>query len=131
MSFNHAIVWIDHREAHVIAFNAQASENEVIKTRSRHQHLHHHQGTLGSGRAATDPAYLHAVAEGVAGAKEVVVVGPGSAKLEFIKHVQHHDPKVAETIVGVETVDHPTDPQLLAYARHYFLKVDGMKGDSF
>ncbi len=131
MSFNHAIVWIDHREAHVIQFNAEASETEVIKTRSKHPHLHHHQGTLGSGRTATDPAYLHAVAEGVAGAKEVVVVGPGSAKLEFIKHVHHHDPQVAETIVGVETVDHPTDPQLLAYARRYFLKVDGMKGDNF
>lgn len=131
MSFNHAIVWIDHREAHVIQFNAEASEAEIIKTRSKHQHLHHHEGTLGSGRVVTDPAYLQAVVEGVAEAIEVLVVGPGSAKLELIKHVHRHDPKVAEKIVGVETVDHPTDPQLLAFAKHYFLKADQMKGDNF
>jgi hypothetical protein len=33
--------------------------------------------------------------------------------------------------VGVETVDHPTDPQLLAFAKKYFLKVDNMRGDNF
>jgi stalled ribosome rescue protein Dom34 len=131
MSFNHAIVWIDHREAHVIQFNADASETETIKTHSKHQHLHHHQGTLGSGRIATDPAYLQAVIESLAGVKEVLVVGPGSAKLELIKHVHHHAPQVAEKIIGVETIDHPTDPQLLAYAKRYFLKIDKMRGDNF
>lgn len=131
MSMKHAVVWIDHREARVIQFNAGEGETEVIKTRSTHQHLHHHQGTPGSGRVATDPAYLHAVVEAVAGAAEVLVVGPGSAKLEFIQHAHRHDARFAERIVGVETVDHPTDPQLLAYAKHYFLRIDSMKGDDF
>lgn len=130
MSFNHAVVWIDHREAHVIQFNADASETDIIKTRSKHPHLHHHQGTLGSGRVATDPAYLQAVVDGFAAAKEVLVVGPGSAKLELIKHVHRHAPQVANQILGVETVDHPTDPQLVTFAKHYFLKGDKMRGDN-
>jgi hypothetical protein len=29
-------------------------------------------------------------------------------------------------IVGVETVDHPSDAQLVAYARHYFKAEDRM-----
>jgi hypothetical protein len=71
------------------------------------------------------------VVESMASAKEVLVVGPGSAKLELIKHVHAHDPAVSKKIVGVETVDHPTDPQLLAFAKRYFLKVDNLLGDNF
>ena len=28
--------------------------------------------------------------------------------------------------MGIETLDHPTDPQLLAYAKHYFIRIDRM-----
>lgn len=131
MSFNHAVVWLDNQEAHVIHFNADASDTEIIKTKSKHPHLHHHAGTLGSGNVLPDDHYLHEVVKGIADTKEVLIVGPGSAKLKLIKHMHGHDPKVAEKIVGVETVDHPTDPQLLAYAKKYFVKVDGMLGDNF
>lgn len=131
MSFKHAVVWIDNREAHVIHFNAETSDAEVIKTQSKHPHLHHHAGTLGSGNVTNDEHYLHAVTQGIADAQEVLVVGPGSAKLKLLKHIHGHDPKVTEKIVGVETVDHPTDPQLLAFAKKYFVKVDRMLGDNF
>ena len=131
MAHNHAVVWIDHQAAHIIHFNADNSTVEVIKTHSSQTHQHHHQGTLGSGKATTSQSYLHEVVENLATAREVLVVGPGSAKLELIKHVHTHDPAVTEKIVGVETVDHPTDPQLLAFAKHYFLKVDQMRGDNF
>jgi NADH dehydrogenase FAD-containing subunit len=58
--------------------------------------------------------------------KEILVIGPGSAKLELIKHAHHHDPKIAANIVGVETVDHPSDKEILAYARKFFYKADQM-----
>jgi hypothetical protein len=32
MSLDHAVIWIDHREAHVIQFNESANENEIIHT---------------------------------------------------------------------------------------------------
>jgi hypothetical protein len=31
-------------------------------------------------------------------------------------------------VVGVETVDHPSDGQLLAHARQYFQAADQMRG---
>jgi len=58
--------------------------------------------------------------------REILILGPGSAKLELIKHAHHHDIKIAEKIVGVETVDHPADKEILAYARVFFYKVDQM-----
>ena len=130
MSLDHAVIWIDHKEAHVIHFDTEDSDSEVIRTRSTHPHLHHKSGSAGSGHASADKTYLHAVAEAVSDAKEILVVGPGSAKLELLRHAEKHDQKVATKIVGVETVDHPTDRQLLAYARKYFLRVDKMNGNA-
>ena len=131
MSFNHAVVWLDHQEAHIIHFNSNTSTLEKVKTDTHQGHLHHHRGALGSGKVQTSQDYLHAVAQSFSDAKEVLVVGPGSAKLELIKHVHQHDPKVAAKILGVETVDHPSDPQLLAFAKNCFVKIDSLKGDDF
>jgi hypothetical protein len=36
-------------------------------------------------------------------------------------------PAVAEKVKAVETVDHPSDGQLLAYARQYFVSAGGMQ----
>ena len=43
--------------------------------------------------------------------------------------MHNHDPVIAGKVVGIESVDHPSDGQLLAYARHYFVKIDRMRGD--
>ncbi len=126
MSLNHAVIWIDHKEAHVMFLSQDASEAEVIKTKSTHAHLHHKGGEVGSGKLALDAKYLHAVIEAVKESKEILIIGPGSAKLELIKHAHHHDQRIAENIVGVETVDHPSDKEILAYARKFFYKADQM-----
>jgi hypothetical protein len=60
------------------------------------------------------------------GAEEVLVVGPSAAKLEFMRYVHKHDQATEAKIVGIETVDHPTDGQLVAYANQYFKRRDRM-----
>lgn len=127
MSLSHVVVWIDHMEAHVIQFNTDVNENETIKTKSKHTHVHQRAGTLGSGHTRADHSYLNKVIQAVAGDSEILIVGPGSAKLELFKHAHSHDTKTSEKIVGIETVDHPTDGQLLAYAKKYFIKMDNMR----
>jgi len=124
MSLNHAVIWIDHQEAHVMFLSEDASEAEVIKSKSTHAHLHHKGGQVGSGRLALDSKYLHSVIQVVNESKEILILGPGSAKLELIKHAHQHDAKIAARIVGVETVDHPSDKEILAHARKFFYKVD-------
>ena len=126
MSLNHAVIWIDHQEAHVIFLSEAASEAEIIRSKSTHAHLHHKGGEVGSGKLALDSKYLHSVIQAVNKSQEILILGPGSAKLELIKHAHQHDAKVAEKIVGVETIDHPSDKESLAYARKFFYKVDQM-----
>jgi len=124
MSLNHAVIWIDHKEAHVMFLSEDASEAEIIKSKSTHAHLHHKANEIGSGRVALDSKYLHSVIQAVKESKEILILGPGSAKLELIKHAHKHDAQIAEKIVGVETVDHPTDKEILAHARKFFYKAD-------
>ena len=52
---------------------------------------------------------------------KVLLVGPGAAKHEFVKFlVRNHPGGYEGHVVGVETVDHPTDAQLVALARAAF-----------
>ena len=126
MSHFHALVWIDHAEAHVMHIAPEDVEKSVVHPAQPHHKLHSRVGTLGDGRAPEDQAYDHQVAEALAGAGEVLIVGPAQAKLQLIKHLHAHDPKLAACVVGVETVDHPSDGQLVAYARKYFRAKDRM-----
>jgi len=128
MSITHAVVWLDHHEAHVLHFDDAAPENAKIRAHSKHKHLHSKAGTVGSGHTPEDQHYYHEVALALAGSAEILIVGPSGAKLALIKHLHKHDPAIADKIVGVESVDHPSDGQVVAYARHYFAKVDQMRG---
>lgn len=58
----------------------------------------------------------------------MLVVGPSTAKLQFIRYAYKHDATLEPRIVGVETVDHPTDGQLVAYAKRYFARDDRKQG---
>ena len=126
MSTNHVAIWIDHKEAHILYFDTTRSE--IVKSNAEHPHLHHKANEIGSGNAPAETHYFHTVISAVAGVNEILIVGPGSAKTELLKHAISHDPAIAKKIVGVETVDHPTDGQVLNFAKAYFHKVDQLRG---
>jgi hypothetical protein len=69
------------------------------------------------------------VATAVQGSPEILVVGPGTAKVAFMTDLEKRHSKVAKQVVGVESLDHPSDAELLAFARRYFRRVDALRGD--
>ncbi|MBM3556785.1 MAG: translational machinery protein [Alphaproteobacteria bacterium] len=125
----HAVVWLDHHEAKVFHFNADAAEEIDIKTNSPSKTLNVHTktGTRDGKRHATDPTFLHDIVDALKPAKEWLIVGPGSAKSELVKFIHRRTPGFADCVIGVETVDHPTDAQLVALARAYFKAADRMR----
>ena len=123
----HAVVWIDHREARVFHFSPTDVEKLVLHPDHPTRHIHHKANSIGSGHAAEDHDYLQAVVESIADAGAVLITGPANAKTELIKHIHQHDPKRMKVIAGVETVDHPSDAQLIAYARTYLHAKDQMQ----
>jgi hypothetical protein len=50
--------------------------------------------------------------------------GPAQTKDEFLTFLRKKHPQIRSEIVAVESADHPTDPELLAYARKYFTVFD-------
>ena len=126
MSHYHALVWIDHMQAHVMHISPQDVEKSIIQPHHPHHKVHSRVGTLGDGRAPEDQDYYHRVATALEGASEILIVGPAQAKLQLVKHIHAHDPGLVDKLVGVETVDHPSDGQLVGYARKYFQVRDRM-----
>ena len=122
----HAVIWIDHREARVFHFSRSDVERLRIQPDHPTRHIHHKASSIGSGHASADHEFLHEVAASVADAHEVLITGPANAKTELVKHIHDHDPRLTKNIAGVETVDHPSDAELVAYARKYFQKKDPM-----
>ena len=120
MGHVHAVVWIDHNEAHIIHFNPDETEQLTVHAKHRSEHLHHKSGQLGDGKAAQDLAYFSQVEKGLAGATAILIVGPASAKDELAAHIRQHSRALEKCIVGVESADHPTDGQILKLARVYF-----------
>ena len=123
----HAAIWIDHREARVFHFSPTDVETLVLHPNNPTRHIHHKANSIGSGHSATSPDYLHEVAESVADAGAVLITGPANAKTELVEYIHRHDPKLENVIAGVETVDHPSDAQLVTYARKYLAATDRMQ----
>lgn len=122
----HATIWIDHKEAKVFHLSEADFDEKTL-----HAPKAHFRSSGGKSEKHSDPAmetFFGEVAKSVADAAEVLVVGPGPAKLEFIRHVHKHAKALEPKIVGVETVDHPTDRQVVAYARDYYRAHDRREG---
>ena len=120
MSTFHAVVWMDHNEAHVLMFDREHVESQRIKSRSHHKH---------QGKSGDAVAFYGDVAKALAGTHEVLLTGPGSARNEFRDWCKAHAKPTAGVIVDSIVTDHPTDNQLVALAKQYFKKFDAMAAD--
>lgn len=120
----HAIVWIDHHQARVFHFTADASDRIVVHPARANLHIHHKANSIDSGHAPEDQHFFHQVIQAIQDAGEVLLTGPANAKTELLKHIERHDSALRQRIVAVETMDHPTDGELIAHARKFFRTFD-------
>jgi stalled ribosome rescue protein Dom34 len=126
VSHYHAIVWLDHLEARIFHFSATDVEAMAINSHSPNRHLHHRAGTRTGNRAPDDHDFFDSVLDALEGAQEWLIVGPGLAKTAFVGYVHSHRPADISKIVLVETLDHPTDGELLRLARKRATAIDRM-----
>lgn len=127
MSHFHAVVWIDHREARVIHFNADDAEEKTVHPAHSSHHLHHKSGSPSGTHDKGEPAYFSDVAAALGEATEFLVVGPSTAKTEFVTWLRGHSPPIAERLCGVEPMQQMSDGQVVAEARRFFKSADRMK----
>ncbi len=123
---HHSIVWIDHHKAVVWNFTDDAQAKTVVKAHDQHEHTHLRKSPHGGHKTPEDMVFFDDVAKTLAGVTEILVIGPAQAKDEFVAHLRKKHADIGSKIVAVESADHPTDPELLAYARKHFKVLDRM-----
>jgi hypothetical protein len=127
MTVRHVAVWLDQHEARVFHVSPEGFDESTVH--SPHKHVHRHpRGPEGyKEHPDNERRFFHEVARALDGAEEVLILGPSKAKLHFIRYAEGHDATLYAHIIGVETVDHPTDPQLAAHAKQYFKAADRLR----
>ena len=125
MSHFHAVVWIDHQKATVWQFTPTEQENTVVHAHGQPR-AHSRKSTHGGHKSPADQQFFDEVAHALAGAHEILVIGPAQTKQELASFLRAKHASLGRGIVAVENADHPTDPEVLAYARRHFAAIDRM-----
>lgn len=115
-----AAVWIDHHEARIFHVDAESFDESMIRAPRRHIHRHPKGPTAEHHHPDDLHRFFHEVADGLRDAEQILVMGPSTAKLQLLRYLHEREHVLDQRIVGLETVDHPTDRQLVAYVTQYF-----------
>jgi len=126
MSHYHAVVWIDHLKATTWQFTSTEQTAAVIHAPDQHGRVHSRKSAHGGHKSPADPHFFDEVAHALEGAHEILVMGPAQTKQEFAGYLRDKHPQLGSAVVAVENADHPTDAEVLAYARKHFKAIDRM-----
>jgi hypothetical protein len=121
MTLSHAVVWTDHQAAQVLKFDAEHVQAKKVRS-------HTHYTTKHGSAVRSEHEFFGEVCDALEGVAEALVTGSTTAIADFRHYADKHRPQTAKCILAYERVDHPTENQLVALARQYFLKVDPVPG---
>lgn len=126
-------LWIDHRKAIVVAVTEQGEETIEITSEAEKQLRRAGDSPLeGAYESRQMPAddkrqraftgqlniYYDAVIDGIRDADSMLIFGPGEAKNELKERLAGNN--LSGRIVGIETADKMTNPQIASKTRKYF-----------
>jgi hypothetical protein len=120
-------LWIDHRKAVIVLVTEQEEDvKEVISDMEKHVRFSGGPGTDdGSAEDMRDRrfeshlnAYYDRVIAAVRAADSIMIFGPGEAKGELRKRLEHEG--LAGQVLAMETADKMTDRQIAAKVRERF-----------
>jgi stalled ribosome rescue protein Dom34 len=107
---------MDHQHAKIFELHPGKVEAKLVEAKHHEHHTHHSKELLENLRP-----FFSDLCVQLKSAKEILISGPGLAKEQFRHFLEsEHGQNISKQVVGVETVDHPTDAQILALARKFF-----------
>ena len=118
------VVWIDHEKAKL--FKMLAPGHIEGKKLEKKEILHHNHND--KEKHKNSDKFFHDVATELKDASELLLIGPGLGKEHFKHHLEkHHHERLAKFVVGMISVDHPSENEILAQARKFFKKYDAFQ----
>lgn len=122
-------LWIDHRETFIVSVGDGKEETRRIQS-GMEKHVRFSGGNRPEDGSADDQQsrqftahlnrYYDEVISHIRDAESILLLGPGEAKLQLKARLATKG--LGERIVGVETVDKMTAPQIVAKVRRHFRK---------
>jgi stalled ribosome rescue protein Dom34 len=117
------VICIDLNEAKLFSLEPGHKQTEIVRRKEIKHHTHadreNHKNLH---------KYFQDVADHLKQVQELLVVGPGQVKNQFSNHLKETYPHtLGLAIIGVETLDHPTDNQILDFSRKFFRQHDSSK----
>jgi stalled ribosome rescue protein Dom34 len=118
-------LWIDHREATIVTLAGEAEDVKHIASG-----MEKHVRFSGDAEKSTSEdnrdrrftnhlnQFFEEVINSIRAADSILIFGPGEAKGELAKRLEGEN--LAGRVIGVETVDKMTDPQIAAKVRERF-----------
>jgi hypothetical protein len=115
MSRTHAVVWLDQREANIFEFGDTEIQKKQLRADAPFRRVRRSPGA--SNGTAT---YFDDILKTVASATDWAIMGPAPVAREFGKYVERHQPRLKRTLVGIQPMQRPADPELQARAAKLF-----------
>jgi stalled ribosome rescue protein Dom34 len=112
----HAVVWLDFHQAKIFLMAAQDIAAGRVRADPPDHQIHHKAQVRGSGHVRDDRTYFEAILAAVEEADSWVIAGPGGTKKDLEKYLDGHGEELKKKLVGVESMDHPTEGELLKQA---------------
>lgn len=115
-----AAVWLDHHEARIFHVDLDGFDERTLRAPVHHFHRHPRGPSERHPHPDDEHRFFADLATALASADEILMLGPSTAKSEFLHYVQRHARGLSSKVQEVETVDHPTDAQIVAHVRSHF-----------
>ena len=115
-----AAVWLDHQQARIFHVDLEGFDEQLLSAPAHHAHRHPKGASEPHQHPDDERRFFADVAKALAGAEEILLLGPSTAKREFLHFVEEHARGLSGKISAVETSDHPTDGQIVAHVRTHF-----------
>ena len=115
------VVWIDSAAASVVHVPLNEPGGEAASLAQLPRLLAKRPDDAAKGhvrRAAKD--FYRKVRRELKGAKHILIVGPSTTKLDFLRFIGKRSPSMESRVIGIETLEDGSDEILRAYATRYF-----------
>ena len=125
---NHKIkmgIWIDHKKAVIVSAGADGVTIKTLESEiGAHPHFSGQQDGGGEKKYEQRHGqhldrYYDEVIDHLADPDELLILGPGEAKLELKEHLRRSKAH-SECTVDIATTDKLTDPQIVAKVKEHF-----------
>lgn len=129
---NNTGLWIDHREAIIVALTELGEETTHIHSDAEKHFRPSSEPGKSSLEPRQDPAddsrerefnghlarYYDAIIANLSDAQSILIIGPGEAKGELKKRFEKHPSHTRS--ISLQNADKMTEPQVVALVRHHF-----------